>query len=190
MCEPATLALAATAATVIGTGVSVYSSIQQGNAQAQAKDYQAAVDRNNAQVASWNAQAAEDSAAAKTQAEMRVGTQRMGAQRAALAAGGVTLDSGSALDVQGATAENTAIQTNATNYQGELTAYGYRTQQNSYINQAGLDEMSASNASTAGDLTAAGSFLSGAGQVANRWYAYNKGSGVGLGGTGNTGELY
>jgi hypothetical protein len=175
---------AAIAATVIGTAVSAYGAIQQGQAQSAARNYQAAVDRNNAQIAEWNAERAKDLSDQRVQAQMRAGTQRLAAQRAALGAAGVTLDSGSALDVQTTTAEQTAIETQNTDYQGQLAAYGYRTQGANYRAQAGLDSMAADNASTAGYANAGSTLLSGAGQVADRWYRFNKpGYGIGYGGS-------
>lgn len=181
MCEPTTLAIAGTAATVIGTAVSAYGAVQQGNAQSAARNYQAAVDRNNAQVAEWNAERAKDISDTKVQAQMRAGTLRLSAQRAALGAAGVELDSGSALDVQGSTAGQTALDAQQTDYQGQLTQYGYRTQGANFQAQAGLDTMAAQNASTSGFEAAGGTLLSGAGQVADRWYRYNKGPGFGIG---------
>ena len=46
MCEPATLATASLVATGLSTAVGVYSAVQQGQAQKDAANYQAAVARN------------------------------------------------------------------------------------------------------------------------------------------------
>lgn len=164
---------AAIAATLLGTAASAYGAIQQGNAQAAAAHAKANQDAYNAQVAGFNAQVADDAQAQKTQAIERQGTLRLGAQRAAMGAAGVTLDSGSALDVQSATTADTARQAATSQAQGALTAYGYRTQQQNFVDQSGLDAASASNATTAGYMGASSTILGSAGQVAMKWYEMN-----------------
>ena len=166
-------------ASLLGTAVSAVGSIQSAQSQSAAAKYSAAVATNNATTAAYNAQAAEDTQAAKTQSIMRSYDQRLGAQRAALGASGVNINSGSALDVQSATVQNQTIDANASNYQGEESAWGYRTQEQNFINQATLDSAQSSNASTAGIFSSAGTVLSGAGQVASRWYQFGSTSGAG-----------
>ncbi|MGI4798431.1 MAG: virion core protein, T7 gp14 family [Janthinobacterium lividum] len=172
MCEPTTLALIGTAVSVAGAGVGAYSAIQQGNARSDAANYQSAVDKNNATIAGWNADIAEQSQVAKTQAIQRTGSLRAGAQRAALAAGGVDAASGSSLDVLDATETDTARAASASQYQGDLTGYGYRTQQQNFLGQATMASASGANAATAGLIGAGSTLLSGAGQVADKWYRY------------------
>ena len=163
------LAIAGTAASVLGTGVSVFGAVQQGAAQKSAADYQAQVAKNNATVAAQNAAAVQDQAAAKAQSDQRAGALRLGAQRAALGASGVTLDSGSSEAVQSATVNNTALSTQLDTYQGQLAAYGYQTQGVNYNAQAQLDTLTGQNAASAGDISAVGNFLGGASQVSSRW---------------------
>lgn len=117
-------------------------------------------------MAGYNADIAEQSQVAKTQAIQRQGSLRLGAQRAALAA------SGSSLDVLGATEDDTARAANASQYQGDLTGYGYRTQQQNFTNQGAMETATTGNASTAGILSASGTIVSNAGQVADRWYQF------------------
>ena len=168
------LAIAGVAASVVGTGVSVAGSLQNAAAQKRAADYQAQVAENNALVAGQNARAVQQQAEAKAQAEQRAGSIRLGAQRAAMGAAGVDLDSGSALDVQGSTAANTALSVDTARYQGDLAAFGYRTQGSNFGAEAGLDTMRGQAAESAGFSSATASFLSGASQVSSKWDAYRK----------------
>ncbi len=166
----ATVAAYAGAATaVIGTGVSVAGAMQQGQAQKAASDYQVQVARNNQVVAQQNAQAVQDQAAVKAQATQRMGDIKLGAQRAAMGASGVGLDSGSALDVTGSTAQQTSLATANDGYQGQLAAYGYQNQANNFGSQAGMAAAAGENASSAGTVNAFSTFLSGASQVAGKW---------------------
>lgn len=127
-------------ATLLGTAVSAYGAYSQGQAQSKAADYQSAVDRNNAKLASWNSKIAEDSQSQKTEAIERAGTLRTAAQRAALGASGVDIGSGSALDVQSASTADTARAAETSAYQGALTAYGYHTQQQNFPQSGGDGE--------------------------------------------------
>lgn len=117
-----TLAIAAIATSVIGTGVSAYgqyrasqasaaSAQMQGQAAAQQYQYQAAVADINRQTAQRNQALAEQNAAyveasgAKLQEDRaRRIRSTIGAQRAALASNGLIIDSGSGLDLQNDTA--------------------------------------------------------------------------------------
>ena len=85
-----TAAAIGAATAVIGTGVSVAGAMQQGQAQKDAANYRAQVARNNEVVAQQNAQAARNQAAARQQVSVRAGEQRLGAQRAAMAASGAS----------------------------------------------------------------------------------------------------
>ena len=172
MCEPATLALLGTGASLVGAGVGAYSAISQGTAQKNSADFQAAVDKNNAVIAGYNADIAEQSQSQKTQAIERDGSLRLSAQRAALGASGVDVDTGSGGNVQSATVEDTQRAAATSQYQGELTGYGYRTQEQNLTDQAAVTTATGANAATAGAISAGSSILSGAGQVASKWYAY------------------
>ena len=116
------LPVIATAATVIGTGVTAYGQIRAGQAagaqaqaQAQAQasqfQYQAAIADINRRTAERNQYLAERNAGYVEAAGARLADDRarrirqtIGAQRAALAANGLLLDEGSAADMQGDTA--------------------------------------------------------------------------------------
>lgn len=119
----------------------------QAQAQKDALGYQSAVAANNATYAEWQAQDAEQQGVDAEAKSRQQTAQLKGSQRAALAANGVSLGEGSALDIL-----------TSTDYMGEqdaLTirdnaarqAWGYRTQGQNYTDNSGLLANSASNIS-------------------------------------------
>ena len=167
MCEPISMALAAVSS-VIGTGMSVMSSIQQGQAQAAQARYQAQVAENNARVVRLQSEQA-------AQAQNRQNAMRAGAQRAAFAASGVDPNQGSALTVQEDSAEQGALESANIAYRGLLQGMGLDS-------EAQLARTRARNAEQAGMMGAIGAGVSGIGQFANRWSSFqNAGGFTGLG---------
>lgn len=78
----------------------------------------------------------------------------IGAQRAALGAQGIDINSGSALDVQADTAGQGAIDTQTIRNNAFREAWGYRVQANDYSSQAEFAKLSAANKSKNTILTA------------------------------------
>jgi hypothetical protein len=136
----------AEASMVAGTGLSMYGSIMQGNANGNIADYNATVANQNADIAI--AQGEEMARRSRLQT-----TKLIGAQSAAYGAAGVTSD-GSAMDVMRASAQ-----------QGELNALTLKNnaaiKANAYRNEANLDRFRAGNDRTAGYINAASSLLGG-----------------------------
>lgn len=162
--------LIALAVTAVATGVSVYSSVQQGKQARAAAAYQEAVARNNKIYAERAAQDAE--ARGKQQEEQqRIQTQQMiGRQRAALASNGVLVDEGTSLDLIGDTAMFGELD--ALNIRGnaQREALGYRQAGSNFDQQAYL----ASQSGRGYGWDVAGTALGGAGSVASKWYDFNK----------------
>ena len=142
---------------------------QQSKANQAAYNSQAAVSRNNAMIAEWQAQDALQRGARSEQQQRLKTASIKGSQRARLAANGVALDEGSALNIL-----------DDTDYMGEqdaLTirdnankeAWGHRNQSSGYASDASLlsNRASAENPNGA----AFSSLLTGAGQVASSWYS-------------------
>ena len=174
MCEPttATLAIASIAATALGTGVSMYGQMQQSKAQAGMAEYQSAVARNNSILAE---RAAADAELRGAQAERRQRSQIstvQGRQRAVLAANGVLVDDGSALDLVSDTAQIGEVDALTIRSNAQREAMGYRAQGANYQADASLASMRASAADPT--LGMAGTFLGGLGSVASKWYSFRK----------------
>jgi hypothetical protein len=155
MCEPTTIALIASAA---GTGISAMSAIQQGQVAKQ-------VARNNAQMAEYAAQDAQRRGEEEAAAIQRKGAALKSAQRVSLASKGLDLTYGTAADLQDQTDFFTQsdVATTRTNAQREAWSMRARGENE---RQQGI--WAARNA----NLSAAGSLLSGGGQVADKWYTY------------------
>lgn len=164
-------ATAAAIAAVAGAGVSAYGSVQGGYAAKDAATYQAAVAKNNAIIAEQNAKHAEAAGAAQAEAISLKGRAVGGQIKAAQAASGIDVNSGSALDVQEGSREQSSLDTMTTMDNALLQAYGYRTQATGFEAQSELDKASGSQAVTAGYLKAGGGLLSTAGSVASKWGA-------------------
>jgi hypothetical protein len=146
---------------VVGTGLQMYSSYQQGQSQKKQYAYQAAVAENNAKVAEWNAQdAIERGEIAEKQHRLKV-SQVQGKQRSALASGGVEVDAGSALDVLEDTAYFGEMDALTIRSNSQREAYKYKVNAQNKRAQAGLYSMTGRSAATAGNIGAAGSLLSG-----------------------------
>ncbi len=164
-----TIAAASLAASAVGTGVAMYGQSQQAAAQSQAANYQSAVARNNAIIANQNAQAALDAGQAQEQQQRLKTAGLIGAERATMAANGVELDSGSALNVQSSAASLGELDALTVRSNAARQAYGYQTQATNFGAQAQLDNSQASWASATGQIGMASSFLGGASQFGNTY---------------------
>ncbi len=174
MCEPATLSALSIAATVVGTGVSALGQMQAGKAQAAQLNYQAAVGRNNSILAQ---RAADDARLRGEEAARREASktkQLAGRQRAVLAANGQLVDQGSALDITNDTAEIGKLDELTIRSNAEREALGYEAQGMNFQAGSNLNSMGAANASTASIGGAFGTVLTGAGNVASKWYNFKK----------------
>lgn len=144
---------------LIGSLVSAVGTVVSGMAQAQAADYQAQVARNNAIIAQQNADYSIKAGQAKAEAESKKAANQQGTIRAAIAANGIDVNSGSAEDIQVGAREAGKLDSETTMNNSQLQAYGYRSQAVNFQAQAGLDEMQASNAVTGSFFGAAGGLL-------------------------------
>lgn len=155
-----------------GALMSAQGASDQAQAQKDALAYQSQVSANNAQYSEWQAEDALNQGDTAEDKQRLQTAQLKGTQRASLAANGVALGEGSALDIL-----------TATDYMGEqdaLTirdnaarqAWGYRTQGQNYTDNAGLlanssSNISPSNAAGTSLLTSAARYYSASGAGAN-----------------------
>lgn len=168
------LGLTSVFTTIIGTAMDVAGQKQQADAAERTAAYQAGVLMAN-QIAATRA--AEDARQRGAQAALRQrkGTRQLiGKQRAVLAANGVLVDSGSALDIVSETAglgEEDALQML---FNAEREAQDYERQGR----RAGADATMAIEAgsaiSRATSLQSVGTLIGGSAAVADRWYSYSR----------------
>jgi len=150
---------------------------QRHAAEAKAAEYryQAQIDENNRNVALWKAADAK-ARGAKDEAAHRVKVAALkGRQRSALAASGVELGSGSALDILGDTAALGELDALTIRSNAERESYEHNVVASNLKANAGMKRMGADNAIIAGKIGAQTSLLSGAGSVASKWYNYSYG---------------
>jgi len=153
MCEPTTIALAMSAA---GTAMTVYSSIQQGNAAEDEAQYNSDVSKNNA--------IREQNKGIEEENDVRIkNALTRKEQEAHYGANNIQLDSGSAATIL-----------SETDRFGEYEALNIR--QNTADRVANLNTdadislLQGANAKSRANNQAFSSLLSGAGQVSSKWY--------------------
>lgn len=171
MCEPAsaaTLASASQGLMIAGTVAGAYGAYNQSKASKASLEYQASVARNNAEYSESQARDAIRRGQVAENDVRRRTAQLQGSQRARLAANGIDLGEGSALNIL-----------LDTDYFGELDALNVRdnsnreaaalrTQGSNQISNANLLDARADMESPIG--AALPTLLTGAGAVANSWY--------------------
>ncbi|MCM2575061.1 virion core protein, T7 gp14 family [Achromobacter xylosoxidans] len=141
-------------------------------AQRAGLEYQADVAANNAQIAEWQAQDAIRQGQEQEQQNRLRYAATKGTQRAALAANGVALDEGSAVDILSSTDYANEMDAQTIQANAARSAWGYRTQGANYSDNAASLRAGAGAVSSG---SAAGmSLLGSAGQVAGSWYQYSK----------------
>lgn len=155
MCEPTTIAIAATMA----------STAMQMKAASDQADYTSQVNRNNAKTAEYAAVDAQRRGELEAQAVQRRTSQMVGQQRAGYAAKGLDITEGTPGDVIDQTNFFGQADAKTARYNASLDAYGKRVQSQNFSSAANAAQVNGQNAM-------AGSLLSGAASVSDKWYAY------------------
>jgi hypothetical protein len=150
-----------TAASMAATGISAYSAIQQGKAAEK-------VGRNNAAMAEHSAQDAQRRGEQSAMEVQRRAAALKSAQRVSLASKGLDLTYGTAADLQDQTDFFGQSDVITTRDNARRAAWNARAG-----GQMALSEGHFARSNS--QLQAAGSLLSGAGQVADKWHTYRKG---------------
>lgn len=179
MCNPAFLAMGTTA---IGTGISAYGDMKAGKAQA--SYYNTLSGQNNQQAVDVTKAGVADVSGIRTQEALTLDQKQrevarvQGSQRAALAANGVTSDSGSAMDIAADTANTAARDAAAIKYNADIKAFQVGREAELKARalrvQAGQLGEAGVNAVRTGGLNATSSLINGATQVAGQWYKWNQ----------------
>lgn len=167
--------LASVGSSVIGAA----GAMQQGAAAKQEAEYQAAVARNNAVIARENARYTREAGQQEEGIYRIKQGQTLGTQRAALAASGVDVNSGSALDTQLSSYMIGELDALTVRNKAIMKQRDYLNQAVDYEAQAGLYNMKGKNAQKAGQLGALGSIIGGIGSVAGKWSSMKLGSSYG-----------
>lgn len=159
----------ASVAQIANLAFSTVSSYQTAKAQKDAYNYQAQVERNNAVLAERRAKDAIERGAAEEQRQRLKTAQLKSTQRAALAARGIDLGEGSALDILTSTDYMGEVDARTIHDNAAEEAWGLRVQRDSILDNARL--LSDRAGSTRPGAAAFGTFLGGATRVAASWYS-------------------
>jgi hypothetical protein len=166
---------------IAGAATSAFGAYEQGQAQAANASYQAQVAANNAMIARENAALTEQSGVARETAQGMKTAQSVGGIKARQAASGIDVNTGSAANVRTAAAKLGALDALTIRSNTAREAYGYEVAATNDTAESQLLTSEASQARTAGDIGALGTFLTGASSVGlnyAKWQLGNGGSGV------------
>jgi hypothetical protein len=152
------------------------------SATADAAKYQAQVARNNQITAQNNASYAAQAGAVAAQRNDMKNKQILGGIEAAQGASGIDIGSGTSEDVRKSAQQIGRLDTQTIMQNAMLQERSYEAQASNYGAQAGLDTMTAKNASSAGTLGVFSSLLGGASSFADKWMRYQN---VGVKGYGS-----
>lgn len=167
------LSTVASVASIAGTGISALGALSTGQANAAAANYSAQVAANNATTASQNAAYATQAGEQAATTQSLKGRAEAQHLKGEIAANGIDVNSGSAVDLEAGQLEKQQLDTETVRQNAALTAYGYRTTATSDIAQSQLDKAQAGFAQQAGLIGAGGSLLSGAGNIGLKWAGLN-----------------
>lgn len=177
----ATIGIVTAISAIASTAFGVVSSIQQGKAQQAEYNYQAKVAQENAKIAEQNAAMERQQGIEEARLQRIKAAQAIGSQKTAMAANGVDVTQGTALDVIEDTAAMGELDALQTRYNYERKAQGYEMQAYNFQNQSNLDMIAGANAYSAGKMNGLAAGLEGiqkVGDVAYKWYGSGSTSGT------------
>ena len=167
-------AVVATASTSMG----IVAANQQSKSQQAMYNYQAKVAKENKEIAEQNAATERQQGIEEERLQRYKTIQKVGAQQAAMAANGIDVTQGTALDVIEDTSTMGELDALQTRYNYERRAQAYEAEAGNFQNQANMDIISAKNANYAGKLNSISNGLAGMGNmlsVADKWYGFSGG---------------
>lgn len=158
-------AIAGLVMSLIGTGVSIYSSYQEGKAQEEYYTYQAKQDEKNAKIAEDNA-LRERQGGIEDARQQRIKTlQTIGAQQTAMAKNGIDVTSGSAVDLIEDTRAMGELDALNILTNSERTAQNYLQQADNFTSQSYLNQLAGKNAYKTGVYNSIGTGIAGVGST-------------------------
>lgn len=155
----------AVASGIGGTIAGAVGNYQQGKTQQAMYNYQAQIDKNNAEIAKQNAAQERQAGLEEARLQRMKTLQTIGQQQTAMAANNVDITQGTALDIIGDTAQMGELDALTIQTNSERRALAYEQQANNYINQSNLDILAGANAKQAGTMNAISTTIEGAGKA-------------------------
>ena len=172
MCTPIFALFLGMAGTMAGAQSQAQGQQQAAESRATEYRYQAEVDQNNKEVEEWKASDAIARGKVEEDVHRIKVSQLKGRQRAVIAAQGREVDSGSALDILGDTAELGELDALTIRSNAEREEYEHNVRASNLGANKEMKLLAANNAIKAGNIAARTSLLQGVGSVASKWYDY------------------
>ena len=182
MCTTSAIGGVALGGQVAGAVGQTYASYRKSAGEKTGYEYQAAVAKNNEQLAEWQAQDALRRGGETRQNIQLKGAKFKGSQQAILASRNVALDEGSALNILADTDFGIARDANIATDNANKEAWAIREQAKGYASNADFLRYRADSQNPFQD--ALGTALTSGGRVASSWYALRTRSNTG-GGSAN-----
>ena len=155
MCDPVTIfAVTGAVAAIAGGAVAAVGAVQEGKAKKAEYTYQAKVAEENAKIAQENANVQRQQGIEEARLQRIKTASVIGSQKTAMAANGVDITQGTAVDVISDTAAMGELDALQTQYNYESKARAYETEAGNFINQSRLDMLAGQNAYSAGKINA------------------------------------
>lgn len=158
--------------TVASTAIGMMGASAQASAASAQANYQAAVARNNAIIAEQNAQQSINVGEANAEKQGTKTAATVGSIKAAQAANGIDVNSGSPLDVRTSQEQLGRLDTLTIMNDAMQKAYNFRAQKNNFLAEADLQSMKSSYAQQAGGLNVASSLVGGISSFSSKWNNY------------------
>lgn len=164
----------ALAASVVGTGVSVYAGMQQAKTTEKVAEYNAQVQANNAKSQRNNAMVAVQQASVEAERKRRLKRKVAGTQIANAAKSGTTI-SGSVSDVMYDSAIELENEALIEIYKGNVAAHGYESMARGYDGSSSFALAQGKSSANQSILGAVGSGISGIGSASSIGYNMSQG---------------
>lgn len=167
MCGPIAIAAA-----VAASALTAYGQLEAGKAAKQAGDYNAAIARNNQIIAERQAEDAVKRGDIAADEQRRKTARIAGAQKAAIGASGIALDSGTPMDIFGDTAAFGELDALTIKSNAAREAYGYQVQGMNFEAEGAMARTRGNNAQRASYIQAGSTLLGGAAQAGDMYNRY------------------
>lgn len=171
--DPATLATLSLVGTAVSGVTSFVGQMSQASAASAQANYQAQVARNNQIIADQNSRYAAAAGEARAQSQSFKNRAIAGSIEAGQGASGIDLGSPTLEDVRSSSAQIGRLDTATIAQDAQMQSRGYAQQGTNYGAQAGLYDMQASGARTAGAIGGFSSLLSSASSFSDKWLRFS-----------------
>lgn len=158
--------------TLASTAVGMMGAQAQAESAAAMANYQAQVARNNATIAEQNAQQSIAVGQRNAEDQSYKTAATVGSIKAAQAANGIDVNSGSPLDVRTSQTDLGRLDALTIINDAQQKAYDYRAQKTNFLAEADLQSAKASYAQEAGSIGMLSSLVGGISSFSNKWSNY------------------